>query len=305
VDASDDFPTIIVCVGENCPRTPGFWNAQCAQRQNGSTKFTRDQVTAIAECIDNTSLFFNWPAGQDFDLFCRNIDPSKPMDQRKQARRQFAAMLANFCTDQLDLTPIRGGVIILDPATPVHCDGFDADTIGELIAEIDALLITLQGQDLNDSAVKARYGQIISCVDGINNGRTIPVRSDCPDGGTDGGTDGADADLGEDTSSSGETEVNGQLVQLYRPSPNPFSGVTHFAYAVNGERESSVEIAVYNVAGRAVKKLVSSVQSPGRYDVAWDGTDDSGVKVTRGVYFVRTLVGGQKMDTMRVLYVRD
>ncbi len=304
VDDIDEFPTEIVCVGENCPRTPGFWTQQCAQKGNGSTKFTRAQVTAIAECIDNTSSFFNWAPGTDFDLFCRNINPSTPMDQRKQARRQFAAMLANYCTDQLDLSPNNGGVIILDPSTPVSCAGFDADTIGELIVEIDALLAELQGQDLNDPAVKSRYGQIISCVDDINNGRSIPVREDCEDGGTN-QTDDSEADLGGSESGSEEAEVAGGLVQLYRPSPNPFSGVTHFAYAVTGEREAAVEIAVYNVAGRAVKKLVASVQVPGRYDVAWDGTDDSGVKVTRGVYFVRTMIAGLKQDVVRILYVRD
>src|SRR4029079_15018718 len=41
---------------------------------------------------------------------------------------------------------------------------------------------------------------------------------------------------------------------LNRPYPNPFSGTTNFAYKV-AESGASVEVGVYNVAGRLVKTL--------------------------------------------------
>ncbi len=37
----DSITTPITCAGEACPRTVGFWGVQCAQKGNGSTKFTR------------------------------------------------------------------------------------------------------------------------------------------------------------------------------------------------------------------------------------------------------------------------
>ena len=43
-----DHPPPITCAGEACPRTPGFWQQQCKQLGNGSTKFTKAQVTSIA-----------------------------------------------------------------------------------------------------------------------------------------------------------------------------------------------------------------------------------------------------------------
>jgi hypothetical protein len=94
----DEITTPITCAGEACPRTPGFWTQQCAQKGNGSTKFTKTQVTNIASCIDDRSSFFNW--SNDFDSFCITVNPPT-MNQRVQAKRQFATLLANFCTDQL------------------------------------------------------------------------------------------------------------------------------------------------------------------------------------------------------------
>jgi hypothetical protein len=267
--------------------------AQCAQKGNGSTKFTAAQVTAIAECIDDRSAFFNWPQGTDFDLFCRNINPARPMDQRKQAKRQFAALLANYCTDFLNLQPSQGGTIFLDPATPVHCDGLTSTTIGALIDEVDALLASLQGQSLNDPDVKAKYGAIISCLDAINNGVSIPTRPDCEEtGGT--------------STNDDVSEVDGSgSVELYRPMPNPFSNMTSFAYSVSGEGSAGVDITVFDVAGRQIRKLVSGPQTAGVHTVSWDGRSDQGTQVTRGMYFVRTVIAGVKAATNRVLYVTD
>ena len=171
------------CEVNNCPRTVGFWGAQCAQKGNGSTKFTRDQVTQIASCIDDRSAFFNWAAGTDFDMFCRALSTAN-MTQRVQAKRQFAGVLANMCTDALNLQPSQGGKIFLDPSTAVSCSGLTSTTLGALVDEVDAILAELEGMSLNDPAVKNRYGQLISCLDAINNGMNISVRSDCEHGGT-------------------------------------------------------------------------------------------------------------------------
>jgi len=264
---------------------------QCAQKGNGSTKFTAAQMTQIAECVDDRSEFFNWSAGTDFDLFCRNINPSTPMTARKQAKRQFAGALANYCTDFLDLQPSQGGEIFLDPSTPISCDGLEADTIGELFDEVDDLLAELEGQDLNDPEVKAAYGEIISCLDALNNGLNIPTTEDCEHGST------VPTELGDGLS------TDGTAVELYRPSPNPFSGSTSFAYSIDATDGAAVDITVYDVAGRQIRKIVSGVQTAGRHVAAWDGRTDSGVKVNRGVYFVRTIIGGVKASTNRVLYL--
>ena len=69
--------------------------------------------------------------------------------------------------------------------------------------------------------------------------------------------------------------------------------------------QASVDITVYNVAGRQIRKLVGTTQPAGRYTATWDGKSDDGVSVTRGVYFVRTIIAGSKAPVQRLLYIRD
>jgi flagellar hook assembly protein FlgD len=59
---------------------------------------------------------------------------------------------------------------------------------------------------------------------------------------------------------------------------------------------------VYNVAGRLVKTLASGAQGAGTYTVTWDGSDDAGVRMAPGVYFLKSRVGGDS-TVSRVIYV--
>jgi flagellar hook assembly protein FlgD len=49
-----------------------------------------------------------------------------------------------------------------------------------------------------------------------------------------------------------------------------------------------VQIGIYDVAGRKVRNLADRLFPAGEQVLRWDGTDDAGAKVARGVYFVRT-----------------
>jgi uncharacterized repeat protein (TIGR01451 family) len=282
----DEFPTTIVCVADNCPRTVGYWGAQCAQRGNGSTKYSVSELTQIAECIDGRMSYFNW-SGNDFDRFCSILNPSKPMTAKKQALRQLVGTLANLCVDELDIEASQGGVVQLDPSTPISCSGFDADTIGELIDEVDDLLSELEGQ--SESASKSKYTQIISCFDGINNGTNIPTNCD----------DESDAELGNDFGTSGTWADDSQLG---RALPNPFANSMSFTYEIAAGEPQAVEIGIYNVAGRLITRLASQVQEAGQYTVRWDGRDASGVQMAPGVYFLKSRVGRAE-STTRLLKV--
>jgi hypothetical protein len=94
------------------------------------------------------------------------------------------------------------------------------------------------------------------------------------------------------------------LLELYRPAPNPFTNETQIGFAVEGSQDRNVDIGIYDVAGRQVKKLVSGTHAPGRYIATWDGRDGSGVQVTRGVYFLRAIVGSERVAMTRILYLR-
>ena len=49
-----------------------------------------------------------------------------------------------------------------------------------------------------------------------------------------------------------------------------------------------VQIQIFDVAGRKVRNLADRVFPAGEHELKWDGTDDAGNKVGRGVYFVRS-----------------
>ena len=88
---------------------------------------------------------------------------------------------------------------------------------------------------------------------------------------------------------------------LNRVIPNPFASSMSFAYQVPDEG-APVEIGIYNVAGRLVKTLASGTQSAGRQAVTWDGTDSAGIRMARGMYFLKSVVGG-KLNSYRVIFV--
>lgn len=90
-------------------------------------------------------------------------------------------------------------------------------------------------------------------------------------------------------------------IQLYRPSPNPFETTTRYAYAISSAPER-VDIGVYDVAGRLIRNLARDVQSPGRYEVEWDGRAGDGTRVRNGVYFLRASVGAQQR-VARLVYL--
>jgi len=288
------WPTTIQCLSLNCPRTVGFWAAQCAQKGNGSTKYDLAHLTSLAQCVNTQSAFFDWAPGSEEQQFCRTISPPLPMDIRKQTKRQFAGLLANLCASSTNNQPTKGGKIILDPSSPITCSGVTAKTVGELIAEVDAALIALEGQNLNSASVKAQYAALEGCLDAINNGIAISVTSDCEDGGTSTGS--SDADVSDGSASA-------PAVELYKAAPNPFQASTSFSYQVKNPAGSPVAITIYNVAGRQVRQLVSNFQEAGIHSVTWDGRSDDGARLDRGIYFVRTAIAGVRENTLRILYL--
>jgi hypothetical protein len=82
--------------------------------------------------------------------------------------------------------------------------------------------------------------------------------------------------------------------QSQRPMPEFFkignavmrqgTSVVRFSIAKSGR----VQIGIYDVTGRKVRNLADRVFPAGEQELHWDGSDDVGTKVPRGVYFVRS-----------------
>jgi len=68
--------------------------------------------------------------------------------------------------------------------------------------------------------------------------------------------------------------------KLYQNYPNPFNPETKIRYEIKDKSE--VDLTVYDLLGREVKKLVHTVQSPGTYETTF-----SDPKIASGTYFYR------------------
>jgi hypothetical protein len=87
--------------------------------------------------------------------------------------------------------------------------------------------------------------------------------------------------------------------KLFQNYPNPFNPTTTIEYEVG--KNSNVDITVYNVMGKRVKRLVDENKSPGHYQATWDGITDRGETVASGVYFYRIQIGNFRAVKKMVL----
>ncbi len=67
--------------------------------------------------------------------------------------------------------------------------------------------------------------------------------------------------------------------------PNPFNSVVSFRYSVSSM--AFVDIRIFDLMGREVKRIVSGLHKSGIYYVHWDGKDEFGAEVSSGVYICK------------------
>ena len=67
--------------------------------------------------------------------------------------------------------------------------------------------------------------------------------------------------------------------------PNPFNATT--VIPVELPRDADVELTIYDVLGRSLRRLLSRTLVAGYHRVVWDGLDDAGRPVGSGLYFFR------------------
>ncbi len=89
--------------------------------------------------------------------------------------------------------------------------------------------------------------------------------------------------------------------RLYHNYPNPFNPTTTIRYDL--PQNSKVILTIYNILGQKVRTLVQKQQPAGQYQVQWDGRDDSGEKVSSGVYLYK-MVAGDFVQVKKMLLVK-
>ncbi|NNE09082.1 MAG: M20/M25/M40 family metallo-hydrolase [Gemmatimonadetes bacterium] len=85
-----------------------------------------------------------------------------------------------------------------------------------------------------------------------------------------------------------------------RAEPNPLGAHgTTLRFAL--PQRSDVDLAIYSVSGRRVRSLARGARAAGIHAVNWDGRNESGERVSSGIYFYRIDAGGQKATGKIVL----
>jgi hypothetical protein len=80
-----------------------------------------------------------------------------------------------------------------------------------------------------------------------------------------------------------EDEEHPEGFSLSTNYPNPFNPETRISYFI--PQTSHVRLEVFNVLGQKIRTLMDDVQTAGKKEVTWDGTDAQGMPVASGVYF--------------------
>ncbi len=89
---------------------------------------------------------------------------------------------------------------------------------------------------------------------------------------------------------------------LHQNTPNPFNPMTTINFDL--ARDSHVSLKIYDVAGRLVRGLANEEMVAGfGKQVMWNGLDNSGNRVSSGVYFYR-LVAGDITATKKMVVMK-
>lgn len=97
-----------------------------------------------------------------------------------------------------------------------------------------------------------------------------------------------------------------QEFELSQNYPNPFNPTTKIQFRVwSLEFGTPVHttLKVYNILGQLVRTLEDEEKTPGRYEINWDGKDDSGKEVGSGIYFYQ-LRTRDYTDTRKMVLLR-
>ncbi len=98
-----------------------------------------------------------------------------------------------------------------------------------------------------------------------------------------------------------EDIIGQEEIEAPHVRPNPFNSQTMIT--LNHVKGGEACLEIYDITGRLVKKLQQGVETNGRVNFVWDATDNSGNKVSSGVYFAKALTP-QDVKTVKLLYLK-
>jgi hypothetical protein len=89
----------------------------------------------------------------------------------------------------------------------------------------------------------------------------------------------------------GTLEALPKEVSFGLPRPNPTGSSMQLQYGL--PREAQVSAKVYDVAGRVVHNFGDGGVAAGWHTLTWNLQDESGLRVSAGLYFIRLTIDGK------------
>jgi hypothetical protein len=102
---------------------------------------------------------------------------------------------------------------------------------------------------------------------------------------------------GVDRIDSPDLPLSFELEQNY---PNPFNPTTTIPFALS--QAAHVNLTVFNVLGQEVKQLIDEdMEANSRHEIVWDATDNTGQRVSTGIYLYRLRIGDETKSRKMLL----
>ncbi|MBN2011336.1 choice-of-anchor D domain-containing protein [candidate division KSB1 bacterium] len=79
--------------------------------------------------------------------------------------------------------------------------------------------------------------------------------------------------------------------ELFNNYPNPFNPSTTISFNIS--QRTHVEIQLYNILGQRIRTLIDQTMRGGHHQLVWDGTNERGISVASGLYFVHLKAEGK------------
>jgi glucuronoarabinoxylan endo-1,4-beta-xylanase len=87
--------------------------------------------------------------------------------------------------------------------------------------------------------------------------------------------------------------------ELSQNYPNPFSSKTSISYKL--KEQADVQVTIYDVLGRTVRKFTVNAQVAGTHQIMWDGVNNFGQRLAAGIYFYQFRTAGESQIKKMIL----
>jgi len=99
----------------------------------------------------------------------------------------------------------------------------------------------------------------------------------------------------------GDAASGVQRFELGQNNPNPFNPKTSIRFSLDESGPAS--LTIFDISGRAVRKLLHGTAAAGSHTIAWDGRDDAGRALPSGIYLYR-LDADRRSDTRKMILLQ-